>query len=396
MRAARTDKGVSAVGQVVSLMMVVNPPGIIDRINAALPHAIRTYGYRRTVKGFDARKACDKRRYEYILPVWMFDPEMKGIYKQKVKKIRDDGVKEDDDDDEDAEEEDNEVEDIDGEAVTTVERDNEATPLSAETETAAGQDQPYGSDSTFVFDDDCIARLNAILGQYQGTRNFHNYTVRVPASAPQAKRFILSFKCDGVFEINGTKWVRTVVIGQSFMLHQIRKMIGMALAEFRGEAPTGCLKYALGTFHTARTPMAPDLGLFLDECYYEAYNDRWGHQNEHLHLSDWQSEVDEFKKERLYPALAKRDVDEKVNAAWLYNLKDATYKFSEWLNRDDSVKGNKGGKRGGGGAGGSNRQDKRPANGGVSGSTPGEGQEKKAKTESRPAGNKSLQAEYSE
>ena len=41
MRAARTDKGVSAVGQVVSLKAVLEPPGLVDRINAALPEQVR-------------------------------------------------------------------------------------------------------------------------------------------------------------------------------------------------------------------------------------------------------------------------------------------------------------------------------------------------------------------
>lgn len=387
MRAARTDKGVSAVGQVVSLMMVVNPPGIIDRINAALPPAIRAYGYRRTVKGFDARKACDKRRYEYIFPVWMFDPKLEGIYRPKLKKIdtSEEGAKEDDEEEEEI--------DID---IDEAAREEDAATAEGTNLPSAGQ--PYGSDSTFVFDTDCINRLNGILSHYQGTRNFHNYTIRVAASAPQAKRYIHSVVCDGVFEINGTKWVRTVVIGQSFMLHQIRKMIGMALAEFRGVAPEGCLKHALGTFHLAKTPMAPDLGLFLDECYYEAYNNRWGHQNEHLQLSDWQGAVDEFKKEKLYPALAKRDLEENTNAIWLYGLKDSTYKFSEWLDRGDSAKGNRGGSDGGDRGVGKD-QTKRPAPGGSAnggGGSTGQEADKKAKLDSRHAGNMSLQAEYSE
>jgi tRNA pseudouridine38-40 synthase len=390
MRAARTDKGVSAVGQVVSLMMVVNPPGVIDRINAALPPAIRVYGYRRAVKGFDARKACDKRRYEYILPVWMFDPKMEGIYRPRIKKIdtSEEGAKKEFDEEENEEEEC----DLEEEAVVL---EGEAA-VTAEAITLPLPGHPYGSDSTFVFDTDCIHRLNGILSQYQGTKNFHNYTVRVAASAPQAKRYIHSFVCDGVFEINGTQWVRTVVIGQSFMLHQIRKMIGMALAEFRGIAPEGCLKYALGTFHPAKTPMAPDLGLFLDECYYEAYNKRWGHQNEHLHLSDWQGAVDEFKKKKLYPALAKRDVEENTNAIWLYGLKDTTYKFSEWLDRGDSVKGS-GGSGGGGGGRAKQQQQKRQAPGGGThgGDSTTQEADKKAKVD-RSTGNMSLQAEYSE
>lgn len=62
MRAARTDKGVSAVGQCVSLKMVLEPPGVLERINAALPEQIRVFGFGRTTNGFDSRKHCDRRR----------------------------------------------------------------------------------------------------------------------------------------------------------------------------------------------------------------------------------------------------------------------------------------------------------------------------------------------
>ena len=40
-RAARTDKGVSAVGQVVSLKMLTEPDGVVDRINSHLPPQLR-------------------------------------------------------------------------------------------------------------------------------------------------------------------------------------------------------------------------------------------------------------------------------------------------------------------------------------------------------------------
>lgn len=60
-RAARTDKGVSAMGQVVSLKMILSPD-IVDRINQHLPPGIRVLGYSRVIGSFDARYSCDRRR----------------------------------------------------------------------------------------------------------------------------------------------------------------------------------------------------------------------------------------------------------------------------------------------------------------------------------------------
>ena len=47
-RAARTDAGVHAAGNVVSIKMIINVPGVVDlvtRINEELPPEIRVWGY---------------------------------------------------------------------------------------------------------------------------------------------------------------------------------------------------------------------------------------------------------------------------------------------------------------------------------------------------------------
>ncbi len=56
MRAARTDKGVHALGQVVSLKMV-EVPGVdmVAEINAHLPPQIRVWGIKKTTKGFHGK-----------------------------------------------------------------------------------------------------------------------------------------------------------------------------------------------------------------------------------------------------------------------------------------------------------------------------------------------------
>ena len=83
------------------------------------------------------------------------------------------------------------------------------------------------------------------------------------AHSSEAKRYIMSFECPGTFELGGRRWARLVVVGQSFMLHQIRKMVGMAAAVMRGAAPEACLRAALDPDRDFNVPMAPELGLFL-------------------------------------------------------------------------------------------------------------------------------------
>jgi len=46
-----------------------------------------------------------------------------------------------------------------------------------------------------------------------------------------------------------------VVLGQSFMLHEIRKLVGTALAVMRGDAPPECIKLALQPERSMVTPM---------------------------------------------------------------------------------------------------------------------------------------------
>jgi len=74
---------------------------------------------------------------------------------------------------------------------------------------------------------------------------------------------------------DGQRWVKLEVFGQSFILHQIRKMVGTAVAIFRGAAPEDAIASALSREADVATPMAPELGLFLAETVYSHYNSTW-------------------------------------------------------------------------------------------------------------------------
>jgi tRNA pseudouridine38-40 synthase len=79
-----------------------------------------------------------------------------------------------------------------------------------------------------------MAEVNAVLKLYLGTHNYHNFTSGKKFVDPSAKRYIMSMECGEPFVKDGLEFAVITVKGQSFMLHQIRKMIGMAIAIVRG------------------------------------------------------------------------------------------------------------------------------------------------------------------
>jgi tRNA pseudouridine38-40 synthase len=121
-RCARTDKGVSAARQLISLKI---PDEVnIEEINKDLPEDIRIFGTFKVTKGFNAKSNCDARSYSYTLPTYTFlnedsDEVEKSMYRMSAEKIEE---------------------------------------------------------------------LNKILAIYEGTKNYHNFTLKKEAWDPSAKR----------------------------------------------------------------------------------------------------------------------------------------------------------------------------------------------------------------
>uniref|UniRef100_A0A7S0WG01 Pseudouridine synthase I TruA alpha/beta domain-containing protein n=1 Tax=Pyramimonas obovata TaxID=1411642 RepID=A0A7S0WG01_9CHLO len=282
-RAGRTDKGVSAVGQVVSLKMMIDPPGLVERINSHLPEQIRIMGYVRTTSGFSAYRFCDRRRYEYVLPTFAFDKRI-GLpmpYRSDADVLR----------------------------------------------AAKTSEEEAVKNAPFVFDYAVRSRLNSVLRTYVGTKNHHNFTKRVAANDSSAKRYIISFECSEPFEVDGKQFVRLVVVGQSFMLHQIRKMVGTALGVMRDVAPETVYEHAFSEKHQINVPMAPELGLFLDEAIFHAYNQRFAQTHAMLSCANYQEQIDDFKRKFIYPHIAQTEEAEDTCRNWLRELNVQNYPF---------------------------------------------------------------------
>ena len=220
---------------------------------------------RRVTNGFDARKLCDRRRYEYVAPAFVFDPtacrERQWYYAEanaqraaaaaaarsagraggaggQSAAATSDLVAEAtappglgtaaaDDADAKADALLADVADASGQAgAPQADGGQAAQPqaaigvangshvaLSAAAEPSGAKDEPGeamhpapGSASDlgspdFVFDQACTERLSGILQQYEGTHSFHNFTVKVPVGSPEARRFIVRFRCEGTFQL---------------------------------------------------------------------------------------------------------------------------------------------------------------------------------------------------
>ena len=74
MRCARTDKGVHAGGNVLSMKMIIEDKDIVQKINSHLPPQIRIWGIEKTINSFNAYQQCDSRIYEYLIPTHCFLP----------------------------------------------------------------------------------------------------------------------------------------------------------------------------------------------------------------------------------------------------------------------------------------------------------------------------------
>lgn len=415
-RCARTDKGVHAAGNMISLKLIIQDSDVVKRINDALPPQIRVWGIQRTNNAFSCYQACDSRWYEYLMPSYcLLPPHPESFLGKKVlESVKEKGVE-----DEYAERlgevkdywtevEENDIKPIidsldpsirdiviqrmhasekevsaqeestglivsdNGDAsgqkktaekpqITTTESsdktaEDKSTNTSDDNSTVAAElasSAPVESESTpaeeaegtqeqkkpsraspvdlalkrirvayvaakrrYRVSPERVARLQQALDLYVGTRNYHNFTIQKAHGDPSARRLIKSFVVDPApIQINDTQWLSLKVHGQSFMMHQIRKMVGLAVLVTRcGSADPGVL--IPETYGPARIsiPKAPGLGLLLERPVFDSYNRRAVEDLglEALDFANYEDEIRRFKDEHIYRRIF--ELEEKENS----------------------------------------------------------------------------------
>mmetsp|Transcript_3478 Transcript_3478/g.10672 ORF Transcript_3478/g.10672 Transcript_3478/m.10672 type:complete len:491 (+) Transcript_3478:97-1569(+) len=284
-RSARTDKGVSAARSLVTVKLEMAESESLDsaiaRVNAELPPDIRVFDAVRVTKGFEAKRACDRRRYAYLLPECLLasPAQVEAIFGRHLS---------------------TDVETLREHIIASKSRGEKTTPSLWRVQDSAVREAVAKDLAAFRADPAVVQALQRFLRAYVGTRSFHNFTARMRAGDPKAKRFVLSFDVDnGVFvsfssddddDQKSPRWLRLTVVGQSFILHQIRKMVAVAAeAARRGrvgdddDAAKALLDGLCDTKHEIPLQLVPGEGLYLGEPIFQAYNQYKAPPDRQLH-----------------------------------------------------------------------------------------------------------------
>jgi tRNA pseudouridine38-40 synthase len=288
----RTDKGVHACAQVCSLKLEIGDASedeVRERINAHLPDDIQVLDLKRTTRNFCAKTNRCKVRYQYMIPSYIFFADAKQLF-------ADAGI--------DPEER---------------KKNDPLTPEEIQSLRLKVKDYRV---TTAKMD-----LLKSALALYAGTNTYHNFTRGMMPGDKTAQRYIIEFSAhDPIIRSDGTEWIPTQVLGQSFLLNQIRKMIAVACDVVCERATLDTMKRALEKETKVILPIAPPHGLFLDMSVYDQYNVRTKRTSDTAFALDWINEPEspamqrwrEFKDKKLLTTIVEEEAEEGNFIKFLY------------------------------------------------------------------------------
>ncbi|KAL7420480.1 tRNA pseudouridine synthase 1 [Cryptotrichosporon argae] len=327
-RAARTDAGVHAAGNCISLKMIIAPPlpepytTLTDYVNTLLPAQIRMWGFVRVMRSFQARQSCDSRVYEYLLPTYCLLPPSSADPLAKRLDETSPGWR---------------------------------VPLGAAAEFADAEPAPledgdvadprarreYERRRGWRVDQASVDRFRALVKEYLGTHNFHNYTVGRPYTDRSVKRHMIEITVREPQVYGEIEWLSVKIHGQSFMLHQIRKMMSMAMLATRTGTPPRVIRESYNK-QPIHVPKAPPLGLLLEAPQFATYNRKTRQQpkadeREYVDLAKYQKEMDAFKVEWIYDRLKKDELETHVFHKWIRQMDCTTSNVLAFLNTAGTI-----------------------------------------------------------
>ncbi|KAJ7022099.1 pseudouridine synthase [Mycena alexandri] len=259
-RASRTDAGVHAAGNLISLKMITQVPGVPDvtgRINEELPPGIRLWEYIRVQNSFNPRTLCDSRKYTYFFPSYLLLPPKptSELYRVLTEHA----------------------------ASLSLPSPIAAHPFWAAAGAGEGADSPTTAPSeegvhctdiqrkrTWRVGTAQMEQLRTAAQRYLNTHNFHNFTLNGVFTERSYERNMKDIVIADPVVYGQTEWISVMFHGQSFMMHQ-RKMISALVLACRTGTPPQLLEELYGP-DAVIIPKMPALGLLLEQPIFDSYN----------------------------------------------------------------------------------------------------------------------------
>lgn len=307
-RSSRTDKRVHSLSTVISMKLECNaalfetePDGgsIAMGINAHLPPEVRVFAVQRVVKSFDARRECIRRHYDYYLPLSFLELMMarggrgrgefgvdevlarlegawksyaghhafhnftkRRLYRPSAQR-RNERTEENEGENEEGSEEESEGEDAGDDGIEQVVDVASNRPSNKEvfnTPTPNAQDEESDTAGATSATSTPLRVKGTINFEWKEERDENDPIVR------SHYRYIEECNCSAPMTLvdrDGVPCVKLTVSGASFMLHQIRHMVGAAVLVALDKMPQELLDASMAPPVRMNLPLAPPGTLVL-------------------------------------------------------------------------------------------------------------------------------------
>ncbi|GBC24160.2 pseudouridine synthase [Rhizophagus irregularis DAOM 181602=DAOM 197198] len=297
MRAARTDKGVHAAGNLISLKMITDIPNVVEKINENLPDQIRMWGFVKVIRSFHAKTLCDSRVYEYLLPTYVF------ILPEKEFNLV---------------------------LSNSIQSDTATQKVFVDVPTATSEEMI--EKRKYRISQETIEHVRQGFQEYRGTHNYHNYTIGRSPQEKSCNRYIVDSQVSDPKIINDVEWITIKIHGQSFMLHQIRKMVSLIVMIVRTGTPISLIAKTF-TQVKINIPKAPALGLLLERPVFDSYNRKARDQGKDVIDYDiYQDQIEKFKDNFIYSKIFEEEIAENTFQNWLNAVDQHTERDYGYLN----------------------------------------------------------------
>ena len=259
-------------------------PSALARINAALPDDVRVFSGSRVRKRFDARDQASARSYEYLLPlhaVGASAEELDGVLRMFEGTHRFHNF---------------------ASGLRRKHDDRLVFRAPGSTSEPAG-DSGDGGEGEKAAGDGAASSSDSDAGDHAAAGLSEQVTWPLALAYGDensaAFRSVLTCRVAREVSIAGKAYLVLRISGLAFVLHQIRHMVGAALAVTNGIVPVDVMEIALRSpFRVDISPLVPGCGLMLDQVqWYSLKNGEYEARVPPGARADMQA----FKEEVVYP-----------------------------------------------------------------------------------------------